>query len=142
VRATAELAAAVGAGPLKADRISQAQNIPLRFLLNILSELKHARLVQSHRGAEGGYELARPAERITLADVIRAVEGPLASVHEARPEEITYSGPAESLQQVWIAVRANLRAVLEAVTLADLAAGVLPDSVKSLAADPEAWLPH
>ena len=142
MRATAELAAAVGAGPLKADRISQAQNIPLRFLLNILSELKHARLVQSHRGAEGGYELARPAERITLADVIRAVEGPLASVHEARPEEITYSGPAESLQQVWIAVRANLRAVLEAVTLADLAAGVLPDSVKSLAADPEAWLPH
>ena len=142
VRATAELAAAVGAGPLKADRISQAQNIPLRFLLNILSELKHARLVQSHRGAEGGYELARPPEQITLADVIRAVEGPLASVHEARPEEITYPGPAESLQQVWIAVRANLRAVLEAVTLADLAAGVLPDSVKALAADPEAWLPH
>jgi Rrf2 family protein len=142
VRATAELAAAVGSGPQKADRISQAQNIPLRFLLNILSELKHARLVQSHRGAEGGYELARPPEQITLADVIRAVEGPLASVHEARPEEITYSGPAESLQQVWIAVRANLRAVLEAVTLADLAAGALPDSVKSLAADPEAWLPH
>jgi Rrf2 family protein len=142
VRATAELAAATGRGPLKADRIAQAQSIPLRFLLNILSELKHARIVQSHRGAEGGYELARPPEQITLADVIRAVEGPLASVHEERPEEITYRGPAESLQEVWISVRANLRAVLEAVTLADLAAGSLPASVKSLAADPEAWVPH
>jgi Rrf2 family protein len=142
VRATAELAAAAGSGPLKADRIAQAQTIPVRFLLNILSELKHARIVQSQRGAEGGYSLARPPERITLADVIRAVEGPLASVHEARPEEITYQGPAESLQEIWVAVRANLRAVLEAVTLADLAKGTLPDSVKSLAADPEAWRPH
>ncbi|HYT78366.1 MAG TPA: Rrf2 family transcriptional regulator [Actinomycetota bacterium] len=142
VRATPELAASAGRGPLKADRIAQAQGIPLRFLLNILSELKHARIVQSHRGAEGGCALARPPEKIKLADVIRAVEGPLASVHEARPEEITYPGPAESLQQVWIAVRANLRAVLEAVTLADLAAGALPESVKSLTADPEAWLPH
>lgn len=142
VRATAELAAASGQGPLKADRIAQAQGIPLRFLLNILSELKHARIVQSHRGAEGGYALARPPERITLADVIRAVEGPLASVHEDRPEEISYQGPAESLQAVWIAVRANLRAVLEAVTLADLARGTLPRSVKALSADPEAWVPH
>lgn len=142
VRATAELAASAGRGPLKADLIAQAQGIPLRFLLNILSELKHARIVQSHRGAEGGYSLARSPEKITLADVIRAVEGPLASVHEARPEEITYQGPAESLQEIWIAVRANLRAVLEVVTLADLAGGVLPDSVKALAADPEAWVPH
>jgi Rrf2 family protein len=142
VRAMAELAASAGRGPLKADSIARAQGIPLRFLLNILSELKHARIVQSHRGAVGGYELARPPEKITLADVIRAVEGPLASVHEVRPEDITYPGPAESLQEVWISVRANLRAVLEAVTLADLAAGALPPSVKSLAADPEAWLPH
>jgi Rrf2 family protein len=142
VRATAELAAASGQGPLKADRIAQAQRIPLRFLLNILSELKLARIVQSHRGTEGGYSLARSPEKITLADVIRAVEGPLASVQESRPEEITYQGPAESLQHVWIAVRANLRAVLESVTLADLAAGALPETVKSLAADPEAWLPH
>jgi Rrf2 family protein len=142
VRATAELAAAAGQGPLKADRIAQAQGIPLRFLLNILSELKLARIVQSHRGTEGGYSLARSPEKISLADVIRAVEGPLASVHESRPEEISYGGPAESLQQVWIAVRANLRAVLESVTLADLAAGALPEAVKSLAADPEAWLPH
>ena len=94
MRATPELAASAGRGPLKADRIAQAQGIPLRFLLNILSELKHARIVQSHRGAEGGCALARPPEKIKLADVIRAVEGPLASVHEARPEEITYPGPA------------------------------------------------
>jgi Rrf2 family protein len=142
VRASAELAAAAGQGPLKADRIAQAQGVPLRFLLNILSELKLARIVQSHRGTEGGYSLARPADKITLADVIRAVEGPLASVHESRPEEITYVGPAESLQLVWIAVRANLRAVLESVTLADLASGALPEAVKALTADPEAWLPH
>ena len=142
VRATAELAAAAGRGHLKAESIAHAQGIPLRFLLNILSELKHARIVQSQRGAEGGYALARSPETITLADVIRAVEGPLASVHEERPEETTYRGPAEPLPQVWIAVRANLRAVLEAVTLADLAGGALPDSVKALAAEPEAWLPH
>lgn len=142
VRATAELAASAGSGPVKAERIAQAQGIPLRFLLNILSELKLARIVQSQRGAEGGYALARPPEKITLADVIRAVEGPLASVHESRPEEITYLGPAESLQEVWVAVRANLRAVLEAVTVADLAAGALPESVKALASDPEAWVPH
>lgn len=142
VRATAELAASAGQGPLKADSIARAQGIPVRFLLNILSELKHARIVQSHRGAVGGYVLARSPEKITLADVIRAVEGPLASVHEVRPEEITYQGPAESLQEVWVAVRANLRAVLEAVTLADLASGALPESVKALAANPEAWVPH
>ena len=94
---------------MKAEAISKAQGIPVKFLLNILSELKHARLVQSHRGAEGGYALARPADEITIADVIRAVEGPLANVHEARPEEITYSGSAEQLSEVWIAVRASLR---------------------------------
>jgi len=142
VRATAELAAAQGSGPVKADRIAQAQGIPQRFLLNILSELNHARIVRSHRGSEGGYELARPPDRITLAEVIRAVEGPLANVHEARPEEISYTGPAETLRDVWIAVRANLRAVLEVVTLADLAAGHLPPAVKAIVGDPEAWLPH
>ena len=142
VRATAELAAAAGRGPVKADTIAKAQNIPLRFLLNILTELKHARIVRSHRGAEGGYELARAADKITLADVIRAVEGPLANVHEVRPEEIGYRGPAEALQEVWIAVRANLRAVLEAVTVGDLARGNLPPAVKALSSDPEAWIPH
>ncbi len=142
VRATAELAAARDTRPVKAEQIARAQQIPLKFLLNILSELKHARIVQSHRGADGGYSLARPPEQITLAEVIRAVEGPLASVHEARPEEISYPGPAAALQEVWIAVRANLRAVLETVTLEDLSRGSLPQRVRKIARDPDAWAPR
>jgi Rrf2 family protein len=142
VRAAAELAAAAGRGPVKGDQIARAQGIPLKFLLNILSELRHARIVQSHRGAEGGFELARPASEVTLAEVIRAVEGPLANVHDARPEELAYTGPAESLREVWVAVRANLRAVLERVTVADLASGSLPPEVNALASDPEAWVPR
>src|SRR6266704_1988640 len=116
VRATAELAAAAadGKGPIKGDQIARAQGIPLKFLLNILVELKHARIVQSQRGAEGGYRLARPPNEITVADVIRAVEGPLANVHESRPEALEYPGPAEPLRDIWLAVRANRRAVLEA----------------------------
>ena len=140
VRATAELAAAPPGRPVKAEAIANAQGIPVKFLLNILSELKHAHIVQSHRGAEGGYSLARPPADITLADVIRAVEGPLANVHEARPEDLTYPGAAEQLKEVWIAVRANLRAVLERVTLADLAGGDLPKDVLQAARDPEARL--
>jgi Rrf2 family protein len=142
VRATAELAAAADNRPVKAEHIASAQDIPLKYLLNILSELKHARIVRSLRGAEGGFQLARPAEGITLAEVIRAVEGPLASVHEARPEEIEYPGPASSLREVWVAVRANLRAVLESVTLADLASGSLPSTIKELVSDPDAWAPR
>jgi Rrf2 family protein len=142
VRAAAELAAAGRDRPIKADQISRAQRIPLRFLLNILSELKRARIVQSHRGAEGGYQLARPPEEITLAEIIRAVEGPLANVHESRPEELEYPGPARELREVWVAVRANLRAVLEQVTVGDLASGTLPQAVKDLSSDPEAWIPH
>jgi Rrf2 family protein len=141
VRAGAELAAA-GEGPVKGERIAQAQEIPLKFLENILLDLKHAGLVQSQRGAEGGYWLARPPEEIALADIIRAVEGPIANVRGLRPEQVEYSGAAEPLRDAWIAVRANLRAVLENVTLADLAAGRLPDEVARIAADPEAWLPH
>jgi Rrf2 family protein len=141
VRAGAELAAA-GEGPVKGERIAQAQEIPLKFLENILLELKHAGLVQSQRGAEGGYWLAHPPEEISLADIIRAVEGPIANVRGLRPEQVEYSGAAEPLRDAWIAVRANLRAVLENVTLADLAAGRLPDEVARIAADPEAWLPH
>ncbi len=142
VRAVAELAASAGEGPVHGERIAHAQNIPLKFLLNILTELRHARIVQSQRGAVGGYQLARPANQITLAEVIRAVEGPLANVHEARPEELEYPGPAAPLREVWIAVRASLRAVLEAVTVADLAAGDLPGSVRALANDPDAWAPR
>src|SRR5216110_2604911 len=126
VRAGAELAAAAGTGPVKGERIAQAQDIPLKFLENILLDLKHAGLVQSQRGAEGGYWLAQPPEEISLAEVIRAVEGPIANVRGQRPELVEYDGPAAPLQQVWVAMRANLRAVLEAVTLADLAAGQLP----------------
>jgi Rrf2 family protein len=142
VRASAELAAAAGKGPQKGDRIAQAQEIPLKFLENILLDLKHAGLVQSQRGVEGGYWLARAPEEISLADVIRAVEGPIANVRGMRSDEVEYRGAAAPLRDVWVAVRANLRAVLENVTLADLAAGRLPDEVAAIAADPDAWLPH
>jgi Rrf2 family protein len=98
--------------------------------------------VQSQRGADGGYWLSLPPEEISLAEVIRAVEGPIANVRGQRSELVEYAGPAAPLREVWIAVRANLRAVLEVVTLADLAAGRLPDEVAAIAADPDAWLPH
>src|SRR5437762_12067216 len=135
LRACAELAAA-GDGPVKGDRLAQAQQIPLKFLENILLDLKHAGLVQSQRGAEGGYWLSLSPEEISLAEVIRAVEGPIANVRGLRPEQVEYAGTAAPLRDVWIAVRANLRAVLEVVTLADLAAGRLPDEVAAIAADP------
>jgi len=128
--------------PQKGDRIAQAQAIPLKFLENILLDLKHAGLVQSQRGAEGGYWLAKAPEQIVLAEVIRAVEGPIANVRGERPEQVEYAGAAEPLRDVWVAVRANLRAILETVTLADLAAGKLPHEVADIAADPDAWLPH
>ena len=142
VRAGAELAAAAGEGPVKGDTIAQAQKIPLKFLENILLDLKHAGLVQSQRGAEGGYWLAKEPAEISLADVIRAVEGPIANVRGERPEQVEYPGAAEPLRDVWIAVRGNLRAVLETVTLADVAGGRLPDEVSRIAADPDAWQPH
>jgi Rrf2 family protein len=132
VRATIELAASGGDGPLKGEAIATAQEIPLRFLENILGELRHAGVVQSQRGAVGGYWLARPADEITVAEVIRAVEGPLASVRGARPESLDYHGAAEPLQTVWLALRANIRAVLDAVTLADIVAGKLPSGATKL----------
>jgi Rrf2 family protein len=141
VRASIALAAA-GPGPVKGDRIAEAQGIPLRFLENILGELKHAGLVASQRGQEGGYWLAKPADEITLAEIIRAVEGPLASVRGERPEALAYEGEAEPLQRVWIALRANIREVLEAVTLADLVSGDLPSDVEQLTKRPEVWDPH
>ena len=139
VRAAVELAAA-GEGPMKGEAIVQAQGIPLKFLENILGDLRHAGIVRSQRGADGGYWLARPADRISVADVIRAVEGPLASVRGGPPEEVAYGGAAESLARVWIAVRASLRSVVERVTLADVAAGRLPARISKLAEDPEAWV--
>lgn len=139
VRAAVVLAVQNSEGPVRAEAIAHSQEIPLKFLLNILSELKRSRIVTSQRGAQGGYRLARPAAEISVADVIRAMEGPLASVHEILPEDISYPPPAESLQRVWVAVRASLRSVLEAVTIADLAAGSLPEPVLSLSSNPEAW---
>jgi Rrf2 family protein len=131
VRAMVELAAA-GGGPLKVEAIAKAQEVPRSFLENILVELRHARLVRSQRGPEGGYRLARPAEEITVADVIRTVEGPIASVRSESPDGISYLGAAAPLRDLWIALRGNMRAVLESVTLADLASGELPSHVLQL----------
>jgi len=135
-----ELAATAGEKPVKAERLATAQDIPLNFLENILGELRHAGLVRSHRGAEGGFRLAKDPAEITVADVIRAVEGPLASVRGAPPEESQYNGASEALLRVWIAVRANLRKVVEEVTVADVASGKLPRSIDKLADDPEMWV--
>ncbi|MGH9207027.1 MAG: RrF2 family transcriptional regulator [Acidimicrobiales bacterium] len=137
IRAMTELAAADGT--VKAETLANAQGIPLKFLLNILVELKRPGLVRSQRGSEGGYQLGRAASEVTLADVIRAVEGPLAQVGDFRPEELSYVGTAESLQVVWVAVRANLRAILESVTLANLVSGRLPASVRKAANVSDSW---
>ncbi|HZT17037.1 MAG TPA: Rrf2 family transcriptional regulator [Gaiellaceae bacterium] len=141
IRAAVELAAA-GPGPVKGEQLAAAQEIPPNFLENIMGDLRNAGLVASRRGADGGYWLARPAAEIALADVIRAVDGPLANVRGVRSEQVAYSGSAERLREVWIAVRASLRAVLERVTLEDVARGRLPASVEALARDPDAWEPH
>jgi Rrf2 family protein len=139
VRAAVELAASSREAPRKVDEVAQAQGIPVSFLENILTQLRSAGIVRSQRGPEGGYWLAQPAEEVDLAKVIRAVEGPLVGVRGQRPEEVEYGGSAESLQQVWIALRANLRKVLEHVTVADVAAGKLPKEVLSLTREEEAW---
>jgi Rrf2 family protein len=140
VRAALEMAAADDDVPVKGERLADAQKIPLQFLEHILLELKHARLIQARRGARGGYWLARDPSEITIADVIRAVEGPLANIHENAPEELVYAGPAERLRDVWVAVRAALRSVLESATLAEVSAGELPWRIEAVLNDPEAWL--
>lgn len=139
VRAALELAAAPDGARVKGTKLAQAQSIPPQFLEQILHDLKKAGLVQTKRGARGGYRLAAPPDEINLADVIRAVEGPLADIHDSSPEETDYDGAARRLRDVWIAVRASLRAVLEEVTLEELAAGRLPDDVADLLDEPEAW---
>jgi Rrf2 family protein len=139
VRALAELAASGSERPVKGEVLATRQHIPLNFLENILRELRRSGIVRTQRGAEGGYLLARSPETINLAQVLRAVEGPLAAVQGTRPNDLKYDG---SLVDVWVAVRANLRAVLEKVTLADLARGSLPAAVKKIAAKPEAWEAH
>ena len=126
-------------GAMTADRLASAQDLPVKFLENILVELRRGGLVISQRGAEGGYRLARPADEITAADVLRQVDGPLAGVRGVRPEAAVYAGPAAHLQAVWVAARASLRSVLEEVTLADIVAGRFPEPVAALIADPDAW---
>src|SRR3954467_6752257 len=137
VRAALELAAA-DEPPVKGERIAESQSIPLKFLENILGDLRQAGLVVSQRGPGGGYRLERPAGEISVADIIRAVDGPLASVRGERPESMEYAGPAEHLAPVWIALRASVRAVLEHVTLQDIIDGKIPPEVAELASDPDA----
>ncbi len=121
-RALAELAAAPAGPPVKGERLAEAQAIPLKFLENILTELRRAEIVASHRGVDGGYRLARPADEISLADVIRAVEGPIATVRGSRPEGVEYTGAAAGLGEVWIELRTSMRGVLEETSLAELVA--------------------
>ncbi len=131
--------AAESPGTMTADRLAAAQHLPVKFLENILVELRRGGLVVSQRGSEGGYRLARPPTDITAADVLRLVDGPLAGVRGARPEATSYEGPAAHLQEVWVAARASLRSVLERVTLADIVSGHLPAPISELLDDPDAW---
>ncbi len=142
VRAALELAAVEDREPVKGERLAEAQGIPLQFLEHILLELKHARIVRAKRGARGGYWLARPPQEVTLADVIRAVDGPLANIQDSAPESTEYPGHAERLRDVWIAVRANLRGVLEEVTLADVTEDRIPAPILKLTENPDAWETH
>jgi Rrf2 family protein len=138
VRAVLELAT-VDEGLVKGERIANAQSIPLKFLENILIDLRHAGIVHAQRGAEGGYRLARDPAEVTLGEVIRAVEGPLASVRGEPPESVNYAGAAENLKTVWVAVRASLRSVLDDITLTEVVEGRLPQRVKRLTEPPDAW---
>ncbi len=140
MRALLELASS--SQPATAESIAEAQHLPTKFLSAILGELRRSGLVTSRRGVEGGYQLARPASKITVADVMRAIDGPLAEVRGLRPEMTTYDGAAEHLQDVWIATRASLRAVLDTVTIDHIIADKLPRPVSKLVSDPDAWLPH
>lgn len=140
VRAASELAAARGL--VKAEDLAAAQAIPRHFLDNILADLRRRGLVRTQRGADGGSTLARPAAEITLADILRAVDGPLAAVRDVRPDELDYGGAASSLPSVWVALRASMRSVLEHVTLADLVGDRLPPDVVTLLADDDAWRQH
>ncbi|MFE1878829.1 RrF2 family transcriptional regulator [Streptomyces diastatochromogenes] len=139
VRAVLELAVREGDGPMKAEEIAAVQDIPHKFLEGILGDLRRAGIVDSRRGGGGGYRLARAAAAITVADVIRAVDGPIVSVRGERPTGLAYTGTAQPLLPLWIALRANVRRILEGVTLADLAADALPEPVRALAAEPAAW---
>ena len=138
LRAAVELATQPREVPVKADQIAVAQDIPIRFLENILAELRAHDIVESSRGADGGYWLSPAPADLTVAEIIRAVEGPVASVHGERPDRLAYRGAAKPLQDVFLALRANVRAVLESVTLADVASGELPAGVRDLSSHPQA----
>ncbi|WP_405445053.1 RrF2 family transcriptional regulator [Streptomyces erythrochromogenes] len=139
VRAALQLAASAGDGPLKAEAIADAQDIPHKFLEGILNDMRRGGLVLSQRGGNGGYRLAKPAASISIADVIRVVDGPLVSVRGVRPPDLSYTGAAESLLPLWIALRSNVREILEGVSLADVAASDLPADVSALTDTPDAW---
>jgi Rrf2 family protein len=140
LRAALELAAAPADGAwIKTETVAERQGIPLPFLLNILAELRTAGLVQSRRGADGGYRLALPAGEIKLADVIRAIDGPLANIAGERPEDVAYAGAAVALRDIWVALRAKMRVVLEGTTLADVTAARLPPEVAALLEDDDVW---
>jgi Rrf2 family protein len=142
LRAVVELAAAGGSAgrPVTAERLATAQGIPPKFLESILLQLRRSGIVHAQRGPDGGYWLAKPAGEVSLADVIRVIDGPLANVRGQRPEQLGYLGAAAALQEVWIALRASEREILELVTVADVATGNLPKRVRTLAADPRAWI--
>lgn len=139
MRALAELTNA-GGGPLTVADLAAAQDIPARFLQNILLQLRQRSLVLSQRGADGGYRLARPADQITVADILRAIDGPLAAVRGERPESVEYGGSAKPLQDVWLALRVSMRNVIENVSLADVVNGPLPPKVAAMVDDPDAWV--
>ncbi|UNS95248.1 Rrf2 family transcriptional regulator [Streptomyces tubbatahanensis] len=139
VRAALQLATAEPGGTVKAEFIADAQEIPHKFLEGILNDMRRGGLVASQRGVNGGYRLAKPTEDISIADIIRVVDGPLVSVRGVRPPELSYSGPAESLLPLWIALRVNVRQILEGVSLADLVSGRLPGEVSLLTDSPSAW---
>ncbi|MEU9087645.1 Rrf2 family transcriptional regulator [Streptomyces sp. NPDC048357] len=139
VRAALQLAASQDDGPVKAEAIADAQDIPHKFLEGILNDMRRGGLVLSQRGGNGGYRLAKPAQSISIADVIRVVDGPLVSVRGVRPPDLSYTGPAQALLPLWIALRANVREILDGVSLADVASSELPADVSALADTPGAW---
>jgi Rrf2 family protein len=147
LRAVSELAAAaLAAGadgspvpPMTAERLATAQGIPAKFLESILVQLRRGGIVTAQRGPDGGYWLGRPAAEVTMADVIRVIDGPLAHVRGTRPEDLGYAGVARPLQDVWIALRASEREILDMVTFADVAGADMPKRVRELVANPQAW---
>jgi Rrf2 family protein len=142
LRALIEMAGRAEGPPVSAEELGRLQEIPHGFLQAILADLRRAGVVVSQRGQSGGWRLGRPADEVSVADVIRAVDGPLVSVYGLRPESVTYNEKADVLQHVWIAARHSLRDVFEQVTIAQLASGKLPKAVTSRTSDDDAWQPH